>query len=171
MAAKILPLEQLRELFRYDSESGHLYWIAPGKGRIKKKPAGTLVRAGYIGVMIDGKRHYVHRIAWALHHGSHPVDQLDHINGIKTDNRIVNLREATNAQNGKNLSLSKLNTSGYAGVTFDKHNNKWRASIRCNNKIIHLGRYQSFDDAIKVRQQAESQFFGEWKRTRHENLC
>jgi hypothetical protein len=105
MAAKILPIETLQRLFRYEPETGNVYWIAEGKGRIKKKAAGTVVKAGYIGIMIDGKRYYAHRIAWALHHGEHPVDQLDHINGIKIDNRIVNLREATNSQNGKNLSL------------------------------------------------------------------
>ena len=168
MAAKILPLEQLRELFSYDPESGHLYWIAPGKGKIKKKPAGTVVRAGYIGVMIDGKRHYVHRIAWALHHGSHPADQLDHINGIKTDNRIVNLREATNAQNGKNLSLKKTNKSGYPGVHFKS--NAWAACIKVNHKNIYLGRFANKEDAVIARQQAEQKFYGEWKRTRHENL-
>jgi hypothetical protein len=166
MAPKILPIEQLQRLFRYDPDTGHLHWVATGKGRIKKKPAGTIVKAGYIGVMIDGKRHYVHRIAWALHHGKHPDDQLDHINGIKTDNRICNLREATNAQNGKNLPLMRNNTSGYSGVSFDKKNNKWRASIRVNGKIMHFGRYELKEQAIQVRKQAEDKFFGEWKRNK-----
>lgn len=168
MAAKILPIETLQRLFRYEQETGNVYWIAEGKGRIKKKAAGTVVKAGYIGIMIDGKRYYAHRIAWALHHGKHPTDQLDHINGIKTDNRIVNLREATNSQNGKNLSLNKNNKTGYSGVCFKS--NAWTAYIKVDYTNLYLGRFAKKEDAIAARLKAEQEFYGEWKRTRHENL-
>lgn len=168
MAAKILPIETLQRLFRYESETGNVYWIAEGKGRIKKKSAGTVVKAGYIGIMIDGKRHYAHRIAWALHHGKHPMDQLDHINGIKTDNRIVNLREATNLQNGKNLSLNKNNKTGYSGIYFKA--NAWTAYIKVNYTNLYLGRFAKKEDAVAARLKAEHKFYGEWKRIRHENL-
>jgi hypothetical protein len=164
MATKILPLERLRQLFQYDPDSGHIHWIAPGKGRIKKKPAGTTVRAGYIGILVDGKRYYAHRIAWALHHGAHPTDQLDHINGIKTDNRIVNLREATNAQNGKNIGVKKNNKSGYPGVHFKA--NGWTACIKVNRKNIYLGRFKCKEDAVIARQKAEQTFYGEWTRNK-----
>jgi hypothetical protein len=168
MAAKILPIETLQRLFRYEHETGNVYWIAEGKGRIKKKAAGTVVKAGYIGIMIDGKRYYAHRIAWALHHGKHPTDQLDHINGIKTDNRIVNLREATNSQNGKNLSLNKNNKTGYSGVCFKS--NAWTAYIKVDYTNLYLGRFAKKEDAIAARLKAEQEFYEEWKRTRHENL-
>jgi len=169
MAAKILPIEMLQRLFRYEQETGNVYWIAEGRGRIKKKAAGTIVRAGYIGIMIDGKRHYAHRIAWALHHGKHPVDQLDHINGIKTDNRIANLRQANNLQNGKNVKIKNNNTSGFPGVVLCKQTSKWRVMIKVNKKTIYFGRYKNLDDAIAIRKHAEKQYFGEWTR-HHENL-
>jgi hypothetical protein len=164
MAPKILPIEQLQRLFRYDPDTGHLHWVAIGKGRIKKKPAGTIVKAGYIGVMIDGKRHYVHRIAWALHHGKHPDDQLDHINGIKTDNRICNLREATNTQNGKNIKLKSNNKTGHPGVHFKA--NAWAVSIKVNHRQIYLGRYKEKQQAIDARSNAEKLYYGEWTRNK-----
>jgi hypothetical protein len=161
--------EKLKSLLRYDPDTGNLYWIAKGKGKIKKKPAGTKLHSGYIGVLIEGRRYQAHRLAWALHTGSWPTDQIDHINGVKTDNRISNLREATNAQNGKNLSLSSVNTSGVAGVCFDKETNKWRAGIKVNHKQICLGRYKTFAEAVCARKLAEIKYFGEWVRKEHED--
>ena len=154
----------LKELFRYDPETGFIYWIAKGKGKIKKKPAGSKLFSGYIGICIGSKRIQAHRIAWFLHYGQWPDKQIDHINGIRTDNRIVNLRLATNSENGKNHGKNKNNTSGYQGVYWDKANVKWRAIIKFNNKSISLGRYVLFDDAVKAKKEAENKYFGEWLR-------
>lgn len=160
-----MNINALNELFTYNPDTGLIYWKAKGKGRIKKKEAGTLLYSGYIGVCIGPKRIQAHRLAWALFYGKEPKDQIDHINGIKTDNRICNLREATNAQNGKNLSLSKANKSGHKGVCFESFTNKWKAYIRVNRKMINLGRFEKLEDAITIRKQAEQQYFGEWNRT------
>ena len=156
--------EELKTLLRYDSDTGHIYWIAPGKGKIKKKPAGTKLYSGYIGVLINGKRYQAHRLAWALHTGDWPADQIDHINGDKTDNRICNLREATNAQNGKNVKLSKLNKTGFPGVSWYPTHKKYRVYIKCNHKSIYLGSYEKLEDAVAARRAAEDKYFGEWKR-------
>jgi len=169
MAAKILPIETLQRLFRYDPESGNIYWIVVGKGKTKKKPAGTVVQAGYIGILIDGKRYYAHRIAWALHHGRHPELHLDHINGIKTDNRIANLREANDMQNARNSKKPVNNTSGYTGVSYCKLTNKWRVLIKVNRKSISFGRHACIEDAVKARKEAEIRYFGEWRK-QDENL-
>jgi hypothetical protein len=112
-----------------------------------------------------------HRIAWLLYYGKWPKDQIDHINGDKSDNRIVNLREATNSQNGKNLKLSINNKTGVTGVAFDRQTQKWRAYIRVNFKMINLGRYMDFEDAVIARKSAEKKYFGEWVRGGHENRC
>ena len=164
-----MNIDELKSLLSYEPDTGVIRWIAKGKGRIKKKEAGTLLHSGYAGIAIGPKRWQSHRIAWALHYGEWPKDQIDHINGIRTDNRICNLREASNAQNGKNLGLSKANKSGVKGVYFDKPNNKWRAFIKVNFKQIDLGRYVNLQDAINARMIAEQKYFGEWNRTRYEN--
>lgn len=164
-----MNINELKSLLSYEPDTGVIRWIAKGKGRIKKKEAGTLLHSGYAGICIGPKRWQSHRIAWALHYGEWPKDQIDHINGIRTDNRICNLREASNAQNGKNLGLSKANTSGHKGVCFDKQTGKWRAIIKVNFNQINIGRYADLQDAIDARIAAEQQYFGEWNRTRYEN--
>ena len=160
-----MNIDALKSLLRYEPDTGLIYWVAKGKGMIKKKPAGTKLHSGYLGICIGSKRLQAHRIAWALHTNTWPKNQIDHINGIKTDNRACNLREATNSQNGKNLGLSKANKSGVKGVSFEKYTEKWKASIRVNGKSISIGRFDSIEDAAKARKAAEQQYFKEWNRT------
>jgi len=157
-------LDILSKLLKYDPLTGDIYWVASGRGRIKKKPAGTKEKSGYIGIVVNGKRIRAHIIAWALHNNRWPSDQIDHVNGTKSDNRINNIREATNNQNGKNIKLKFNNKSGAAGVSYDKVNKKWRAAIKCNGKQIYLGRYINYDDAVSARMSAEIKYFGEWRR-------
>jgi len=163
MHEKYPTIERLKQMFRYDPDSGDIFWIEKGKGKIKKQAAGTTELGGYKGIMIDGKRIRSHRIAWALFYGEWPEDQIDHINGIKSDNRIENLRKASNSQNGKNLPIKSNNTSGCPGVCFDKINNKWRAMIKVNYKTINLGRFIDFADAVSARKNAEIKYYGEWR--------
>ena len=82
------------------------------------------------------------------------------------DNRINNIRLATNNQNGKNLKIKSNNKSGYSGVFFDKDNNKWRANIKVNYKQIYLGRFNLIEDAILARKNAEIKYYGEWRRNK-----
>lgn len=161
-----MNVSELKKLLRYDPESGSLFWEAKGKGRIKKKPAGTKLSTGYIGVVVGPKRYLAHRLCWALFHGEWPSDQIDHINGDKTDNRIANLREATNSQNGKNLNLSSRNTSGVSGVHFDTWAGRWKAAIKVGGKNINLGRWRDKESAVAARKRAEEQYFGKWARGR-----
>lgn len=160
-----MNIDELKSLLSYDPDTGVILWIAKGRGMIKKKAAGTKLHSGYLGICIGPKRWQAHRIAWALHYGCWPKDQIDHINGVKTDNRIANLREATNSQNGKNLGLSKANKSGVKGVCFDKQTNKWRALIKVDFKSKCLGRFQTIEEAAQARKQAEAKYFKEWNRT------
>jgi hypothetical protein len=164
MEAKMTDAQAIKAMFKYDAVTGNIYWVAVGKGKIKKKPAGTVTSTGYVGILIEGKRYLAHRIAWALAYGSWPEQQIDHINGIKTDNRIENLRLATNAQNGKNYGANKTNTSGIKGVSWCKQTQKWRAMIKVNGKSICKGRYIDKQDALMARHAAEIEYFGEWRR-------
>lgn len=161
-----MNIDVLKSLLRYEPDTGLIYWVAKGKGMIKKKAAGTKLHSGYLGICIGPKRWQAHRIAWALHTGSWPKDQIDHINGIKTDNRACNLREATNSQNGKNLKLSKANKTGVAGVCWSERYQNYRVYIKVDHKQKYLGTFKNFDDAVKARHKAEDKYFGEWKRNK-----
>ena len=93
--------------------------------------------------------------------------EVDHINHKKTDNRKSNLRIVNRSQNNMNHSLQCNNTSGYTGVSQSK-NGKWRAYIKINKKQIHLGRYDTKEEAIKARQEAEIKYFGEYRYNRRD---
>lgn len=159
-----LTVEEIQNKFRYEPDTGHIYWIEPGKGKIKKKPAGTKLKSGYIGIWAGTQRYQAHRLAWVLYYGCWPNDQIDHINGDKADNRIANLREATNSQNGKNYGFNKSNTSGVKGVSWCKNTGRWRAVIKVNHKSKFLGRYDTKEQAARARQIAEKKYFAEWRR-------
>lgn len=88
--------------------------------------------------------------------------QVDHINHNKSDNRKYNLREVTATQNSMNKELLSQNTSGVTGVDWVQHINKWRARIKVNGKEMHLGVFELFEDAVKVRKEAEDKYFGEF---------
>ena len=96
--------------------------------------------------MIDGNGYQAHRLAWSLHYQEMPSQDIDHINGIKTDNRICNLRLVTVRQNQYNQRKPRIdNKSGYLGVTVYK--DKWMASIKINSKTKHLGYFSTPQEA------------------------
>jgi hypothetical protein len=104
-------------------------------------------RYGYWFLHLDHKRYAAHRLAWLYVYGVWPAECIDHINRVRTDNRISNLREATRAQNRQNLCLSAKNKSGIRGVSFDRVNSNWRASISVGGRAKNLGRFASKSDA------------------------
>jgi hypothetical protein len=90
-----------------------------------------------------------------------PEDQIDHINRIRTDNRISNLREVSHKQNHQNRSKSSHNTSGHSGVSWYKQKSRWRAQITHNQKDIHLGLFTNLEDAIAARKAAEKLYWSD----------
>jgi hypothetical protein len=94
-------------------------------------------------------------------HGVWPEDQIDHINRDRADNRIENLREVTNKQNQQNRSTNSDNTSGHTGVSWYKPYSKWRAQIKHNHKVIHLGYFTNIEDAIAARKAAEKLYWAD----------
>lgn len=99
-----------------------------------------------------------HRIAWALHHGCWPDDQIDHINGNPEDNRIANLRAVSNAENQRNARRKCTNTSGVTGVSWHSRDHVWHANIREKGRLLYLGSFDSFDEAVAVRKAAEHEY-------------
>jgi hypothetical protein len=141
-----LTQEELKKNIKHD-KNGVFWWITSKQGRRMNRPAGRVNADGYIQIMIKGKRHYAHRLAWLYHFGVWPENDIDHRNGIRTDNRIENLREATKEQNQQNKGIQSNNKSGYIGVCWDKNRQKWKAQIRINYKNNHLGLFQTPEQA------------------------
>jgi hypothetical protein len=137
------------------SERGH--WKTWTK-RFADTVAGTIGANGYRAISISGKRYYAHRIAWAIHHGAWPSEQIDHINQQRDDNRMSNLREATNQQNMKNATRLRSNTSGATGVHWDNRRSKWLAQIKHEGRGRFLGYFANFDEAVAARRAAEVKF-------------
>jgi hypothetical protein len=133
----MLTQARLKEVLRYDDRTGEFYWLVqPGsRGDLINRRAGCLSVPGYWVIVIDGKHHRAHRLAWLYVHGYFPKE-LDHKNRIKTDNRIANLREANRNQN-----LANQSREGLKGAY--KRGNKWQAKMRHNNKTIHLGTFNT----------------------------
>ena|ERR1019366_3682550 len=162
-----LTAEILHELFSYDVDTGIFIRIADLgiRARIGSQ-AGWVTRCGYCCMSIKYRKYLAHRLAWLYMTGKWPPHQIDHINGIRLDNRWVNLRLATNSQNQWNSKpVRASNTSGYKGVYWSKHANMWRATITCNGKQKVIGYRKIKEDAARLYEIAARQEFGEYARS------
>lgn len=138
----------------HDSDCRAKQWNARFSGSV----AGSFNNKGYINIEIDSKSYKAHRLAWFYVNGQFPDGDIDHINHVKSDNRLSNLRVVTNQQNCMNRSMTDLNTSGAVGVHWCKTNSKWVASIGLNGKRLTLGKFKDKSKAISVRKKAEVEF-------------
>ncbi len=145
------------EFLRYDSANGKLFWKKQRGRSIAGSEAGHISR-GYVTIRIDGQLYQASRIIWLIVFGKWPKYQIDHENHNSLDNRISNLKDITQQQNLRNMKLKRNNTSGVCGVYFQKSRNMWAAFIRDkNSKIISLGRFKCFDDAVSARKKSEKE--------------
>ena len=103
---------------------------------------------------LKNKKYLEHRLIWLYHYGEWPKEYIDHINGIRDDNRIENLREGTDQQNSFNRKSREGSTSKYKGVSWDKQNKKWRAQYSYKGKVYYLGRYECEEEAAKAYDEA-----------------
>lgn len=157
-----LTAEKLRGLLHYDQETGIFTRKVRTSNRVKVgDTTGSLDGNGYLLISILSRKHQAHRLAWLYVYGNWPEDQIDHINRIRADNRICNLRGVTHKQNGQNASKRSDNKSGHTGVSWYKCVSKWRAHIRHNQKDIHLGYFTDLEDAIAARKAAEKFYWAD----------
>jgi hypothetical protein len=160
----------VREILSYDPETGEFRWKwrddirKCDNARLVGKVAGSLDSHGYIVIGINLQIYQAHRLAWLHIHGVWPVNQIDHINNDKADNRITNLREATSQENQRNVGLQKNSSTGIAGVSWNKRDQKYQARITVDRKFISLGYFDTLEKAAKARAEAESFYFGEFRR-------
>ena len=173
MAKRELPdPELLRKLLRYEAETGKLFWrerpceMFPSKQSWKtwntKHANSEALKAkdakGYKHGQVLNKHYMTHRVVWALVHGAWPNEQIDHINGDKSDNRIFNLRDVSHAVNAKNLKKSAANTSGSTGVSWMPSKKCWRAEICVDGRRMHIGVFKSLEEAKVARADADARY-------------
>ena len=133
------------------------------KNNVTNKILKQYTNHGYKHIHLNGKYKKVHRlVAEAFIPNPENKPCVDHKNNIRDDNRIDNLRWATIKENCQNVSISSKNTSGYKGINWDKRSNRWRASIFENGLKVHIGYFESLDDAVKARQKKANEVFGEY---------
>lgn len=144
------------ELVICNADTGHLTWRTTRRGRNGKSNSGdragsATLSNGYLRISLFGKSYLQHHIVWLLVYGELPVLDIDHINGIKTDNRIHNLRQVSRSVHLQNLRQPKRNgKSGFLGVSLFKRTGKYTAEITVNYKKKNLGYFDSAEQASEA---------------------
>ena len=154
-------LELINKIFRYDPGSGKLFWkIRPATHTLPGTEAGRLSKGnGYILVGYKGKQLRAHRVIMKIITGGYDESlQIDHIDHDRTNNRPENLRLVTLQTNNKNLALRKTNKTGTTGVHFCNTRKKYVADIGVSGKTVHLGRFDTFEEAAQARKDAEIKY-------------
>ncbi len=145
----MLTQKLVKDRYIYNNDTGELH------SKMYNRVVGSKSKRGYLQISINKKTYLVHRIIWLYVHGVMP-ETIDHINHIKDDNRLINLRNATQSQNTKNKSLCSNNTSGHNGVV--KKGNRWTAFVMQNKKRIFLGSFATVEEAVQARKLANVKY-------------
>jgi hypothetical protein len=153
-----ITAERLRELIHYDPETGVFTRIKNGR------VTGTPNDLGYLRISVDDRLYRAHRLAWLWMTGEWPKAQIDHINRKPDDNRWINLREATQAENAWNVSKRKDNTSGHKGVYWFKKAKLWLVQVKANRKLHYIGYYRDLSAAVAARDKAIADLHGDFAR-------
>lgn len=172
------PVEYLRQIIDYNPDTGEAFWLKRTANEYNNnrqclvfnsqyvgKRADCLAKNGYRRITINNIRYWFHRVVWALVTGSDPLEkQIDHINRDRSDNRVINLRLATHANNNANTIARNNNKSATKGVCFHKPSRKYMAYITVNYRRYHLGLYDTVDEAAKAYAKAANLHYGEFAR-------
>lgn len=159
-----LTQERLKEVLHYDPETGVFTRRITTNGNSKANSiAGSRHNKGYRRIMVDGKVYQSHRLAFLYMTGIMP-EFVDHKNGIRDDNRWINLRTASATENMQNRKIHKNNTSGIPGVYWHKRRRMWHAHIKVNKKNLFLGCFSDLSEAANVVNDARERYFGEFAR-------
>lgn len=154
---------QVARLLSYNAETGVFTWIKRRCGVRAFSTAGAVdPKTGYIRIKINGALYQAHRLAWLYVHGKNPTDQIDHIDRDRRNNRISNLREATQSENLRNKSIYRSNSSGFRGVHWHKQHRKFAAVISISGRRKHLGLFNTAAEASAAYSESASRLFGEF---------
>ena len=146
---------ELKQWLTYVSETGNFTWAkAIGRKIRVGDAAGSVGSQGYRYIKIAGSSYRASRLAWLYVYGEWPTLFTDHINRVRADDRIANLRQVTNTENIQNTVARSNSASGVKGVYFHTRFSKWVASIRASGKRLHFGYFKSVDEANTAYQAA-----------------
>lgn len=163
MKENLITQKELKEMLHYNPDSGVFTWLISRSSRAKVgRIAGSVDVRGYIVIKLKsennkGRFYKAHRLAWFYMAGVWPTG-IDHINHIKDDNRLANIRESSQEENNKNTSLRVDNASGVLGVSFNKRLAKWIAQINVDRKRKHIGCFKDKFEAICARKSASNKY-------------
>lgn len=167
-----LSAEVARQLLRCEPETGRLFWKQRSReffttkrswktwnSRFSEMEAFTYCDVhGYRSGKILGRMYRAHRIVFLIQTGKWPPEQLDHVNGIRTDNRFSNLSAVSNAENGRNRKRQRNNTSGVTGVTWNRKEQVWYAQIKILGDQKYLGHFDTIEAAAAARKLANANY-------------
>jgi hypothetical protein len=159
-----LTAERLRETLHYDPETGaftHRHSRTRGRRPVVAGDvAGCLLNTGYRSIRVDGKAYLAHRLAWLYVYGEWPNLQIDHINGNRSDNKLKNLRQVSNAINSQNIRVAregKKYASPLGACYQPRYKRKWLAKIRVDGSLVIVGRYETAEEAHAAYVKAKRQ--------------
>lgn len=147
---RTLTKEQLQTLLKYDPQTGVFTWLRTGTGKSAQgsKAGHVHARSGYVRISVLAEKYGAHRLAWLYVYGHWPNGEIDHINGNRSDNRIVNLRDVSKTGNQHNIKRAKTtNQTGMLGVSLRKNRSVWVAQIQVDKKKKHLGYFDTAEQA------------------------
>lgn len=155
MSGTNLTAERLRELLRYNPETGVFTWRVKRGIALAGSIAGNKNRNGYVNIYVDNRPYRAHRLAWLYVYGSFPKQDIDHINGVRHDNRIANLRDVSTSHNMMNQRRARTdNKLGLLGVhvrTPERPHHKiskpYRAMIYVAGKRVNVGSFATAEEA------------------------
>lgn len=160
-----LTQERLKELLRYDPDTGHFTWLVNIRGpAYVGRQAGATLNTGYISIKVDKTYYTGHRLACLYMTGAWPKEQVDHINGVRSDNRWSNLREATRSQNQLNQKLRTTSKTGVKGVYWSSHKRRFVAQFTTLGVRTLVGQFKTVEEAAAAIQAARESQHQEFAR-------
>ena len=151
-----LTAERLKEFLQYDPETGVFTCRVQRGNRKAGGLAGGLDRLGYQRLKVEGRTYQGSRLAWLYTFGTWPKECIDHANGVRSDDRLGNLRECSVGENNQNLGVAKNNKSGVTGVGWKSKNKKWCVQIKHLGVVRHVGLYSDLSKASEARAAAKA---------------
>ena len=160
MVGELISAEELRRRLHYNPTTGVFTRVLATIGKREGSVAGTTRPDGYIQISIDRRFYPAHRLAWLYTKGVWPAHLVDHINGDRSDNRLANLRPATNSENLRNSRRNVRNKCGFKVVSRSRNGRRWLAFIRVDGVNTNLGTYDTAEQAHRIYFEAAQRHFG-----------